>query len=393
MSNNNNSGSAIADLCINAAPFISGDTIRVGYEIQAFDRDSALERAHDITLEQTVELPDSLIPESPIRDGIMGKLTGLDQIAEGKSYLANIEFSVETASAELTQLLNVIYGNISIKSGVRIRSLNFSERYLGNFRGPRFGVDGIRKLVAVAHRPLLCTALKPMGLSAEALASLAHRFAIGGMDIIKDDHGLANQIFAPFEERVKLCSEAVARANRETGRNALYFPSLNAPAHLVLSRAKLAKELGAGGFLITPGIVGFDIVRMIADDDSIALPLMAHPAFQGSFVTSPVDGIDHGILFGTLLRLAGADATVYPNHGGRFSFSVEECRGIARKSIEPLGMLKPIFPVPAGGMTLDKVPAMKKLYGDDVILLMGGGLYSAGTDLVESCRALVKSVI
>jgi len=44
-----------------------------------------------------------------------------------------------------------------------------------------------------------------------------------GVDLIKDDHSLADQTSAPFAERVERCQEAVVRANDETGGNALYF--------------------------------------------------------------------------------------------------------------------------------------------------------------------------
>ena len=64
---------------------------------------------------------------------------------------------------------------------------------------------------------------------------------------------------------------------------------------------------------------------------------MAHPAFQGSFVVRPEEGFSHGLIFGTIARLAGADATIFPNFGGRFSFSREECQEIAAASQAPLG--------------------------------------------------------
>src|SRR5207253_5820723 len=47
-----------------------------------------------------------------------------------------------------------------------------------------------------------------------------------GIDLIKDDHSLADQTTAPFRERVERCQEAVARANDEAGGNALYFPNV-----------------------------------------------------------------------------------------------------------------------------------------------------------------------
>ena len=106
---------------------------------------------------------------------------------------------------------------------------------LRSFRGPRFGRDGLRERLGVPTRPLLCTALKPLGLSPEGLAELAYRFALGGIDIIKDDHGLADQNFARFRDRVQRCAEAVARANRETGGRSIYVPNVTAPFDEILS--------------------------------------------------------------------------------------------------------------------------------------------------------------
>ncbi|WP_202945826.1 RuBisCO large subunit C-terminal-like domain-containing protein [Acetonema longum] len=244
----------------------------------------------------------------------------------------------------------------------------------------------MRKLLDVYDRPLLFTALKPMGLSACQLADLAYQLALGGMDIIKDDHGLTNQPFAPFEDRVRLCVAAVARANRETGNRAVYVPNVTAPADQVLPRAKLAKELGAGGLMLAPALAGIDVLRQLAEDDSLSLPIISHPAFQGSYVLSPESGMSHYALFGQLTRLAGADAVIYPNFGGRFSFSREECQAIVQGAAASMGHIKPIFPSPGGGMSLERVPELLEVYGRDVIFLIGGGLFKHSPDLLGNCR-------
>src|SRR5690606_18996944 len=145
--------------------------------------------------------------------------------------------------------------------------------------------------------------------------------ALGGIDIIKDDHGLADQSFASFKERVAFCAEAVARANQKTGGRAIYMPNVTAPAHLVQERARFAKDAGAGGLLFAPGIGGWDTLRHLADDDSIDLPIMSHPALLASFTAHPEHGMAHGALYGQIARVAGADATIFPSYGGRFSFS------------------------------------------------------------------------
>jgi Ribulose 1,5-bisphosphate carboxylase, large subunit len=222
----------------------------------------------------------------------------------------------------------VIFGNISIKPGIRLMRLDLPRALLARFKGPRFGRAGVRQLVNVHNRPLMCSALKPMGLSSADLADMAYRFALGGLDLIKDDHGLANQPFSPFQTRVEQCAAAVARANRETGLNCLYLPNITAPADKIAAYARFARDAGAGGLLICPGIVGFDTMRALADDDGVNLPIMSHPSFYGSMVTSPRSGISHYALYGQLQRPAGADMSIYPNFGGRFSFSVDECRSI-----------------------------------------------------------------
>ena len=101
---------------------------------------------------------------------------------------------------------------------------------------------------------------------------------------------------------------------------------------------------------------------------------MGHPAMLGSLVTSKDSGIAHGIVFGTLMRLAGADISIFPNIGGRFSFSKEECIEIADRSRGKLGTLKPTLIAPAGGMTLERIPEMIDMYGKDAALLIGGAL-------------------
>jgi ribulose-bisphosphate carboxylase large chain len=230
-----------------------------------------------------------------------------------------------------------------------------------------------------------------MGLSSKELADLAYQFVLGGMDIIKDDHGLSDQSCSPFEERVLLCAAAVQKGIRETGQPCLYIPNITAPHSEVLKRARIAKQAGAGGMMVAPGLIGFDLMRELADDDSLALPILTHPALQGSFVTSR-SGISHGVIFGQLARLAGADATIFPNFGGRFSFSREECKEIVLATSEPMGHLRSIFPAPGGGMSLDKVPDMLETYGQDLIFLIGGGLFRHGSDLVQNCRHFRKMV-
>ncbi|MBV5272507.1 MAG: ribulose 1,5-bisphosphate carboxylase large subunit [Lamprocystis purpurea] len=350
----------------------------------------ARQRALDICLEQTVEFPEDLIPHAAIREQIVGQLVALEQLEEDR-WEAVIRYPIEVAGRELTQLVNCLFGNSSIKPGIRLVRFDLSERLALLYRGPRFGQAGLRDRLRVRDRPLLCAAVKPMGLRPRALADLAYRLALGGIDLIKDDHGLADQTFCPFDERVTRCGEAVARANQETGGHALYVPNVTAPALEIARRARFARAAGAGGLLFCPGLAGLDALRTLADDDTLDLPILSHPAFQGSFTLDPRSGVAHGCLYGQLNRLAGADATIFPSYGGRFAFTQEDCRAVVDGAVRPMGHFRPIFPVPAGGLRLERVPELIDFYGRDCMLLIGGDLHR-GDDLVKNCRMLVEAV-
>ena len=115
-------------------------------------------------------------------------------------------------------------------------------------------------------------------------------------------------------------------------------------------------------------------------------PVMAHPAFAGAGRIAPP------LMLGKLFRLLGADATIFPNHGGRFGYSRETCAAIADAAREPWQALRPVLPVPAGGMTVERVDEIRTAYGDDCMLLIGGGLLTAGEKLLDRAREFVAAV-
>jgi ribulose-bisphosphate carboxylase large chain len=363
---------------------LSGERFKVAYALTG-NREEAVAQARDICVEQTVEFPPDLITGGDIRDHILGRVESFQPL-EPDRWEAVISYAIETVGDELTQLINVVFGNFSLKAGVRVERLELPESLSSKFKGPRFGIEGLRRLLGVPRRPLFCTALKPMGLSVKDLAELAYTFALGGVDMIKDDHGLADQPFAPFKERVQRCAEAVQRANQKTGGKCIYIPNLSSPVDRIVEKAFFAKEKGVGGFMLAPGLVGMDVMRRIADDDGLALPVIYHPAFQGTFVLDRRSGVSHYALFGQFPRLAGADAVIYANYGGRFSFTQNDCLGAAHGLTDPMGHIKPVFSMPGGGMNLERIPEMVQTYGRDIIFLIGGALHKIGPDLVENCR-------
>ncbi len=368
---------------------VSGDRIVAVYEF-ANTEEEARQRADALRVEQTIEFPAALVPNDDIQNQVVGRIETVESLS-AESTAVTVSYAVETSGFELPQLLNVLWGNSSLLPGIKLVDFALPASMLRLFPGPRFGVAGLRKAFDAPQRPLLATALKPMGLSSKRLAKVAYELALGGIDMIKDDHSLANQPFAPYAERVQRCSEAVAKANAQTGMNAIYMPSINAPFDRLEERLHIALDAGVGGLLVLPGLTGFDHLRTLAARDDVAVPIMGHPAFLGSFTSSPHSGFGHSALFGKLMRLVGSDLSIFPNFGGRFSFTRAECRGIADALAEPAGGLQRAMPSPGGGMTLERVGDIVEFFGNDVALLIGGGLH-AGDDLVETAAGFRQAI-
>ena len=367
---------------------VSGDRFAVTYKITG---DDAVKRAEQLAVEQTIEFPAHLVPDDSIREHIIGQVESTSPAAADTTF-AKVTYAAESSAYALPQLLNVVFGNTSLQPGIRVIDIELPTSVLSHFRGPRFGRDGLRERVGEPRYPLFCTALKPMGLDPRRLAEQAAEYAEGGFHFVKDDHGLADQPMAPLRERVPPILQAIDNTNARTGGNTLYIPSMNSPAERLEEDVRWVVEQGAGGLMFLPGFCGLDAMRRFAEDDDIALPILAHPAMLGSFVTAADNGIGHGVLFGTLMRLAAADATIYPNFGGRFSFSERACVDIANASASELGHIKPIFPSPGGGMRFDNVPDMIRVYGADVMFLIGGALHDGEEGVTARCRMLIDSV-
>ncbi len=373
-----------------SVPGISGDRFRVHYRLAGTEAE-ARELADVIRVEQTVEIPADLVPDGDISDYLVGKVEAFEPIDEGH-YAVTINYAIEVAGTELPQLLNILWGTGSFLNGFKVEGVDLPDSLLKYYRGPRFGPQGWREILKVYDRPLLCTAIKPMGLSAEQLADMAYKCALGGLDIIKDDHGITDLPFCSFEERVESCSEAVAKANRETGLNCLYVANVTGKVDRMVDRALFAKQAGAGALLINTAVVGFDMMRLLADDDRIALPIISHPAFAGHYVMNPDHAFSYYLYFGQLQRLAGADSSIFINYGGRFKVAREDTEGARDGCRVPMGPIKQAMPMAGGGITFPRIPELREIYDKEAIFLVGGGLHRHSDDLTENVREFLRLV-
>jgi ribulose-bisphosphate carboxylase large chain len=341
------------------------------------------ERARAIAIEQSVEMPVAAIADAFVRDEIVGRVTAVAEISRDL-FEVRISLAGETIGHDPGQLINMLFGNTSLHPDIALHDVELPGELVKAFGGPRHGLHALRRRVGAPARALTCTALKPQGLPAAKLAALAGRFAQGGIDYIKDDHGLADQAYSPFAARVEAVAAALRALGQPAGRATRYVPSLSGDLDAMRAQVAAARNAGIDTVMVSPMIAGLaNFHRLVREHPDLAF--FAHPTMAGAAIAPP-------LLFGKLFRMLGADAVIFPNHGGRFGYSPQTCRRLAATALADWHGLHPAVPVPAGGMTRDRVAEMLDFYGADIMLLIGGALLETGAQLVEATSAFVTEV-
>ncbi|MBK5961837.1 ribulose 1,5-bisphosphate carboxylase [Rhodoplanes elegans] len=341
-------------------------------------------RATALAIEQSVEMPLSAITDSAVLEEIVGRVERIAPAGDG-CFTVTIGLADATIGTDAGQLLSMLFGNSSLHDDVVLSDVDVPAATAAAFGGPHHGIAGFRERIGAPGRALTATTLKPQGLSARALAALAEQFAEGGIDLIKDDHGIADQPAAPFAERVPRIAESMRAAGSRSGRTTLYVPNLSGDLDRMRTQVACARAAGVRAVMVAPMVAGFATVHtLVAECPDILF--VAHPALGGASRIAPP------LLFGKLFRLIGADAVVYPNYGGRFGWTAETCRALAAAARTPWHGLAPSLPVPAGGMTRARVPELLEVYGADTMLLIGGALLDTKDDLVAATADLVAAV-
>jgi ribulose-bisphosphate carboxylase large chain len=340
------------------------------------------QRSRAIAVEQSVEMPVTAIDDDFVLTEIVGRVDRIEEREPGV-FAVRVALAAATIGHDAGQLINMLFGNTSLQDDTILHDVELPSALIEFFGGPRNGLPELRRRVGAGRRALTCSALKPQGLSAARLAQLARRFADGGIDYIKDDHGLADQAFSPFAKRV----EAIGAELQRTGRDGRthYAPSLSGDLDLMRLQIAQAADVGIDTVLIAPMIAGLaNFHKLVRENPAIAF--IAHPSMGGAARVAPP------LLLGKLFRLLGADAVVFPHYGGRFGYSLSMCKQIAHTALDEFDGIRPSVPVPAGGMTRERVAEMLDFYGADVMLLIGGALLAAREQLTQATSEFVKAV-
>jgi len=290
------------------------------------------------------------------------------------------------------QLLSGIAGNIfgmkAVKN-LRLIDVSLPREYIKNFKGPHHGIKGIRKMTGVYGRPLTGAVPKPkVGFTAAEHAQIAFETWMGGFDFTKDDENLTSTSFNLFEERVKLMTKLRDKAEKLTGEKKSAFINISGETELMKKRATMLADHGWNYCMIDVVVAGTASVMTMRDYcTDLGLAIHAHRAMHASFDRNPKHGMTMQFL-AKLMRLIGVTQIHSGTAVGKLVGSKREVTAIAdvlRMKKTPAlkhtlldqdwGHIKDALPVSSGGLHPGLVPDVLDIYGNDLVLLVSGGIH------------------
>ncbi len=311
-----------------------------------------------------------------------------------RSYFVQIGFPViNVKNNGIPMLLTTVLGNISITYGLKLVDLAFPKSYLEDYKGPKFGIDGLRSLLKIPKRPLLNNMIKPCtGHTADVARDLVYKAAVGGCDIVKDDELISNAIFNTLEERITKVMEAVDKADSEKGEKTLYTINITSKFPDMFEYADKMVELGANALMINYLTTGFEALRQLAEDPSIKVPILGHMDFGGTYFGGIWTGMTSMLTFAKLPRICGADTVVIPAPYGKADILDERYEQNLKALRFPLQHIKPTLPMPSGGITQGMVEKCMKEAGNDILIGSGGGIHSHPDGPIAGAKAFRQAI-
>ncbi len=324
--------------------------------------------------------------ETPeVRKALAGKLLGYYEVPANEPFrkkaVIQLGFPIDAWEGNVPMILLTIAGNCwAYSKNIRLLDVTIPEDLLATFKGPKFGVEGVRALTMVSERPLVLHIIKPkMGALPEAVANQVFQTASGGADMAKDDEMTSDVFNSKFDDRLRSVLKAVQRAQDKTGKRVIYFCSVTDEVDRMKEKARRAVRMGANGLLVAFS-AGLSALRMLAEDPEINVPIILHVSHMMALLPK----INFPVL-AKLCRLCGADMMLTPSLWGQTPVaSLEEALRTAQTLLAPMQHIKRTFPMPGGGVYPGLVPTLVSEFGPDIVLMAGGGMlghpmgYSAG---------------
>ena len=329
---------------------------------------------------------------------------------DNNNQIIKIAYTEDLFEADnMPQILSAIAGNIfgmKTLNNLRLLDISFPKSIVNKYKGPKYGINGIRKLLNIEKRPLLGTIVKPkVGLNEKEHAKVCQEAWLGGLDIVKDDENLTNMTFNKFDKRNEETLKLRDVVEKETGEKKIYMPNITAKLSVMKKRADIVKNNGGEYVMIDVFTVGFSALQEIRDYiEEIDLVIHAHRAMHAAFTRNKKHGITM-LALAKIMRLIGMDqlhtGTIIGKMEGDKQEVLETNKMITQYKV--LGNnktlldqewlnIKPTLPVASGGLSPLHVPELIEILGKDIVFQFGGGCHGHPNGTFSGAKAIRQAV-
>ena len=296
--------------------------------------------------------------------------------------------------ANMPNILSSVAGNVfgldALKK-LRLNDVVFPQKIVNSFKGPKYGITGIRALLRIADRPLVGTIIKPkLGLKTKDHAEVAYDAWAGGCDIVKDDENLSSQRFNSFEDRVIRTLESRDRVEQETGERKVYMANVTSETNLMIERAQFVEDHGGRYVMIDILTCGFSALQTLRNQN-FNLVIHAHRAGHAAFTKDPKHGISMRVI-AKVSRAIGVDQLHVGTAVGKMSETKKEVLQNCDALRSEMSGLKPVMPVASGGLHPGLVPALVDIFGKDFVIQAGGGIHGHKDGTKAGAMAMRQAV-
>ncbi len=294
-------------------------------------------------------------------------------------------FEYDNVPNILSSIAGNIFGMKAVDS-IRLEDVSFPKSILRSFKGPKYGIQGIREFMKVKNRPLVGTIIKPkLGLNEKHHSESAYESWVGGCDIVKDDENLSSQKFNNFEKRLSKTLKMADKAEKETGEKKGYLVNVTAETKEMIKRAELVEKQGGKYIMIDILTSGWAALQTLREAN-FKMAIHAHRAMHAAFDRSPDQGIDMLVL-ADFAKLIGVDQIHIGTGIGKLEGNIKHIKEIQeemenKKVKETKDRLeqdwkniKPVLGVSSGGLYPGHIPFLIKNLGKDLVIQMGGGIH------------------
>ncbi|MEM3606642.1 MAG: type III ribulose-bisphosphate carboxylase [Candidatus Bathyarchaeia archaeon] len=294
----------------------------------------------------------------------------------------------------MPNILSSIAGNIfGLKTlrNLRLNDVHFPLKLIESFKGPKFGIEGIRNLLKVYDRPLIGTIIKPkLGLKTIDHVKVAYEAWVGGCDIVKDDENLSSQKFNPFKERVLKTLRIRDKAEKETGERKVYMVNITSETKEMLKRAKYVLNHGGEYVMVDILTCGFSALQTLRNQD-FNLVIHAHRAGHAALTKNPYHGVSMKVI-AKIARIIGVDQLHVGTVVGKMFETKEEVMENCEALKMDMGNLKRVLPVASGGLHPGLVPTLIQFFNKDFVIQAGGGIHGHKNGTIAGAKAMRQAV-